>query len=163
MPCSKCGKREEISRPDAGQWGPILWTVLHGLSVKRTSLDSYQLRTLKTKWKLLLETLPNIIPCQECKDHVLAYIKNNSYMGINSEEDFSNWLYQLHEDVNRQLGKPSFDKGKLFETYSTIDLRATLLKYEKLMDQSTIIGDVSLLSWGKMKTVFLFMFSFYNL
>lgn len=162
MPCSKCAKRAQVDLPDASLWGPILWSVLHGLSVKRSNPDPFKLRTLKVKWNLLLDTLPHIIPCQECKDHVLLYMSIHSYITINSEDDLSSWLYLLHEDVNRRLGKPSFDKGRLLETYSTIDLRTTLLRYEKLMEIAIKEGEVSLLKWGKMKTVLLFLFSFYN-
>ena len=163
MPCSKCTRRSQVERPNADQWGPLLWTLLHGLSLKRAVLDSFKLRTLKVKWKQLFELLPNIVPCSECKEHLEAYIKVANPNTINSQEDFSDWFYLLHEAVNKQLGKPSFDKANLQAMYSTTDLRSTYYKYDKLMEPAVQSGDASLLSWSKMKTVLLFLFSFYNL
>jgi hypothetical protein len=164
MPCSKCTRRALVERPDADQWGPLLWTLLHGVSLKRSAqLDNLKLNTLKVKWKLLFETLPNIIPCVECKEHITNYIAANPFSLIKTEDDFSNWFYLLHEDVNSRLGKPSFDYKDLNTTYKSINLRTVYYKYDKLMELFIQEGDIGLLAWGKMKTVLLFLYSFYNL
>lgn len=152
-----------MERPDADQWGPLLWTLLHGLSIKRTTIDPLKLRTLKVKWKLLFDTLSHIVPCPECKDHIIQYIATNPPSTINTEDEFTSWFYYLHEEVNQRLGKLPFDSTKLVETYSQVNLRTIYYKYDKLMEDSIREGEVSLLAWGKMKTVILFLFSFYNI
>jgi len=163
MPCSKCTRRSLVELPDANQWGPILWSLLHGISIKRTKIDSLKLMSLKVKWKLLFDTLPQIIPCVECKEHLVAYMSQNPYVTINSEEEFSNWFYLLHEDVNKRLNKPSLDKTKLVEIHSQVNLRTAYYKCDKLMELNIRAGEVSILAWSKMKTVILFLFSLYNI
>jgi len=163
MPCSKCTRRSQVELPRADQWGPLLWSLLHGVSVKRSNPDPLKLRTLKVKWKVLFDTLSHIVPCTECKEHIVQYIASNPYASINSEEEFSTWFYLMHEDVNKRLGKPSFDKALLLETYNQENLRTVYYKYDKLMEEVIREGEASLLAWGKMKTVFLFLFSYYNI
>jgi hypothetical protein len=133
------------------------------VSVKRSNPDPLKLRTLKVKWKVLFDTLSHIVPCTECKEHIVQYIASNPYASINSEEEFSTWFYLMHEDVNKRLGKPSFDKALLLETYNQENLRTVYYKYDKLMEEVIREGEASLLAWGKMKTVFLFLFSYYNI
>jgi len=90
-------------------------------------------------------------------------MSKNPFSLIKTEDDFSNWFYLLHEDVNNRLGKPSFDYNDLEKTYKPINLRTVYYKYDKLMELFIQEGDIGLLAWGKMKTVLLFLYSFYNL
>ena len=87
-------------------WGPPLWHVLHTISfnypVKPTSED-------KTNYLNYFNSLKYILPCRYCREN---YVMNLKKMPLNktvfkSRETLSMWVYLLHEEVNKLLGKKS--------------------------------------------------------
>jgi len=114
-------------------WGPILWKMLHGIGRKvqlapriNTILTQDQMR--ETTW--LFTHLVTIIPCAECRRHLLSYIRSTPLP--TSLEDFGLWVWNLHEAVNVRLGKlpgPPFttDLGSL-DILETWDSYRTSIK-----------------------------------
>ena len=87
-------------------WGPALWHSLHTISF------NYPVKPTKEQQKYYLEfftSLKNILPCKYCRDN---YDKNLKILPLTtkqlkSRETFSMWLYEMHELVNKNLGKKS--------------------------------------------------------
>ena len=76
MPCA-CQLPPEIY-PDASEWGPLLWSIIHGLAerVGSSVTDRYipdERRTLEKLFKALEKT----IPCPSCKEHYEVYLKEH--------------------------------------------------------------------------------------
>ncbi len=96
-------------------FGPMVWSFLHLLSF------NYQYSETNKKEMLnFLMSLGSVLPCDECRVHYLQNINNNGMTldkALESKESFSLWMYNLHNLVNRQTGKPkntwpSFEKIK---------------------------------------------------
>tara|TARA_B110000967_G_C18642751_1_gene439359 strand:- start:54 stop:638 length:585 start_codon:yes stop_codon:yes gene_type:complete len=87
-------------------WGPSLWHSLHTISfnypVKPSKLE-------KKNYYDFFMSLKNILPCGYCR---INYVKNIKTIPLtmNTMENrgtFSKWLYELHEEINKMLGKKS--------------------------------------------------------
>lgn len=87
-------------------WGPTLWHTLHTISF------NYPVNPTKEQKKhyyKFLKSLENVLPCKYCRDN---YKKNLEELPITSNTlknryNFSHWVYDLHELVNKNLNKVS--------------------------------------------------------
>ena len=62
--------------PTNESWGPILWRVLHGLAEKYGKLITplfHQEEVLA--WTHLIDNTYKILPCKDCRDHYLKWLK----------------------------------------------------------------------------------------
>ena len=80
---------------DPSEWGPPLWSVLHGLPESAPSLD---------RLKACLGHL--CLPCKACQDHYEQYIENRPPALIGSRTEAFDWIFDLHNEINARLGKP---------------------------------------------------------
>jgi hypothetical protein len=87
-------------------WGPGIWHYLHTMSfnypVNPTAAD-------KRHYRNFVLELEYVLPCGKCRKNLASNFKKMplriSDMG--SRETFSRYIYELHETVNRMLGKKS--------------------------------------------------------
>ena len=85
-------------------WGPSLWHSLHTMSF------NYPVKPTDKQKKEYLEffkSLKNVLPCKYCRQNYIENIKviklNKSTM--KNRNTLSRWLYNLHNHINKQLGK----------------------------------------------------------
>lgn len=87
-------------------WGPSLWHYLHTMSfnypVNPTPSD-------KSHYRDFINNLRYVLPCKYCRDNLK---KNMIIMPLTNEvlkdrNSFSRYIYNLHEMVNKLLGKKS--------------------------------------------------------
>lgn len=87
-------------------WGPIFWTALHTISfnypVKPTAED-------KKHYRDYIYSLRYILPCKYCRINLAKNLKEKPLQACHmaSRETFSRYIYELHELVNKMLGKKS--------------------------------------------------------
>ena len=89
-----------------GVWGPPLWFSLHCLSF------NYPIKPTKDQQEYYYNffiNLKNILPCSYCRDNLK---KNFEVLPLTKKvlknrDSFSRWVYELHELVNKMLGKKS--------------------------------------------------------
>lgn len=92
-------------------WGPGIWHYLHTMSfnypVTPTAEEKHHYRNF------ILE-LQYVLPCGKCRKNLAKNFKKLPLRESNMEsrETFSKYIYDLHETVNRMLGKKS---GLTFE------------------------------------------------
>lgn len=132
MPCA-CQLPPEVY-PDASEWGPLLWSVLHfvGERAGTTAFPLYyedERRSLISFFKAVGKT----IPCPSCKDHYESYLKEHRadidlkdmpYASIGPY--VKRWFWELHNWVNESYGKPLFDYDQLTPAYRSIPIRQVL-------------------------------------
>jgi len=87
-------------------WGPSLWHSLHTMSFNYPVKPT--LEEKKNYYKFFL-SLKHVLPCKYCR---LNYRKNLKAVPLTmktmkSRDTLSKWLYDLHEEINRMLGKKS--------------------------------------------------------
>ena len=87
-------------------WGPPMWHVLHTISFNYPVLPTEK---DKKHYMKFYSSLQNILPCKYCRDN----LKNNliklplTKEVFSSRNTLSKWVYDLHELVNKMLGKNS--------------------------------------------------------
>jgi hypothetical protein len=87
-------------------WGPPLWHVLHTISfnypVKPTDEQ-------KKYYYNFYSNLENILPCKFCRDNLKNNLKKTplNIKVMQSRDTLSKWVYELHETINKMLGKKS--------------------------------------------------------
>lgn len=106
---SRTFKRRDFQSGDGmltSVWGPSLWHYLHTLSFNYPwKPTSEQKKAYKSQIRLLEKTLP----CRYCRINLKNNFKScplrNCHM--KNRDTFSRYVYQLHETVNKMLGKKS--------------------------------------------------------
>ena len=87
-------------------WGPALWHSLHTMSfnypVKPTLND-------KTNYRRFMMNLVNVLPCRHCRENLKKNYKAFplSMDCMKDRNQFSRYVYRLHERINKNLGKDS--------------------------------------------------------
>jgi hypothetical protein len=139
--------------PQNHEWGPLLWWILHALAGKAGTQTDPLLRADEQRaWPLFFKELPTMLPCPYCRDHLQEYQKEHPFV---LPENWTTWnsyiptyVYDLHEAVNARLGKPSFPKESLYETYrNTTPFKEKLDMLQKIEDRAIKQGGVSLFAW----------------
>lgn len=87
-------------------WGPPLWHVLHTISFNYPIKPS---REQKEHYYNFYANLKNILPCKYCRDNLVNNLKETplTLSVLSSRHTLSRWVYDLHESVNKMLGKKS--------------------------------------------------------
>ena len=112
-------------------WGPSLWHSLHTISF------NYPVKPTNKQKKEYLEffmSLKNVLPCKYCRQNYVENIKivklNKSTM--KSRNTLSRWLYELHNHINKMLGKSiSLSYEDVRDRYEAFRSRCSLQDKEK--------------------------------
>ena len=118
-------------------WGPGLWHYLHTMSfnypINPTSRD-------KKHYRDFILSLSNVLPCRHCRENLKRNFKTNPIRSCDmlNRNTFSRYVYNLHETVNKMLGKKS---GLSFcdvrERYEHFRSRCTVDKPKMLKTRKT--------------------------
>ena len=101
--------KKDYNAPDGMQtyaWGPAMWHSLHMISFNYPVEPTSQ---QKKQYRNLMLNLVNVLPCKHCR---LNLKKNYKIFPLKMEcmksrDSFSRYVYQLHERINKNLGKDS--------------------------------------------------------
>lgn len=85
---------------DKSEWGPILWSELHNRTEQYEMDEEAELRWLGifTSW----------VPCGECRKHFVD-IQESTPPDLSSKAAYKKWAIDVHNIVNKSLGKSEFD------------------------------------------------------
>lgn len=169
MPCA-CNLPPEIY-PDASEWGPILWTILHGIAerVGSTPFPQYQNDERRALIKVM-KTLEKVIPCPSCKEHYEVYLKEHPvdkaimdtpYQDLNRY--VKTWFWELHNWVNESLGRPLFPYDQLTPAYKSVNLRAQMKLLDPPMRKAIRIRAGQLFGYTEFIKQTLILFSIWGL
>jgi hypothetical protein len=136
MPCA-CLLPPEVY-PDASEWGPPLWTVLHSIAEKVGSSQFSQYAEDERRALIkMVRYLENVIPCPSCREHYEVYLEENPIEKQLKELTHSElrdyikkWFWELHNWVNESLKRPLYDYTDLTPAYSRTNIRATMKTLE---------------------------------
>jgi hypothetical protein len=87
-------------------WGPPLWHVLHTMSF------NYPVKPTTEQKQYYYEffiNLKNILPCKYCRDNYKSNLEKYPLTKkiMKNRDSLSRWVYELHEIINKKLGKIS--------------------------------------------------------
>ena len=85
-------------------WGHIYWNFLHTMSFEYPENPNTE---DMDKYKQFILLLPYILPCKRCKLHLLNIYKTHpiKHRHLKNRENFSFYVYQLHNIINMELQK----------------------------------------------------------
>ena len=123
-------------------WGPSLWHYLHTMSFNYPVKPSKQ---DKINYKNFVYSLKTNLPCKYCRINMKKNLKsvplNND--ALKNRENFSKWMFRLHEHINKMLGKRSGltycqvrDRYENFRSRCTIDIEKEEIKKLELKKKS---------------------------
>ena len=161
MSCG-CGKAQ-IDVPENVEWGPVFWKLLHGMAERSGKNNRPEDQEDEKKlWINLLNDLEKVIICVDCREHFQSYKTSNPVELPEKYKDFhqyiKRWIYNLHEEVNARLGKPSFAYENIQKTE---DLRRTLKVLSVVIQKGMHSSAVTILSWQKWVKHVRFLLGFY--
>lgn len=95
-------RNKRVSREELGR---CTWTFLHTLAAQ---LPDKPTKQQKKDVKQLLDLLTRIYPCGECASHFQELLHRHPPK-LETNQEFSNWMCEIHNEVNVRLHKPKFD------------------------------------------------------
>lgn len=87
-------------------WGPAMWHYLHMMSFNYPTQPT---TAEKKHYKNFILNLQNVLPCKYCRMNLKNNLKEMPLTdeAMKNRENFSKYIYHLHEHVNKMLGKKS--------------------------------------------------------
>jgi len=87
-------------------WGPPMWHFLHTMSF---NYPIHPTETDKRNYRAFILGLQHVLPCKYCRINLKTNFKNHPLRACHlvNREAFSKYVYELHETVNKLLGKTS--------------------------------------------------------
>ena len=89
-----------------GVWGPAMWHYLHTMSF---NYPVHPTKENKEHYRDFVLNLQNVLPCGKCRKNLVKNFKKLPLTidHMESRKTFSKYIYDLHEVVNKMLGKKS--------------------------------------------------------
>ena len=88
---------------DPNYWGPGAWKFLHIISLAYPENPSVSEQKSAREF---FNSLTDLLPCNSCAKHYTEYIDTNP-VDVSSRDTLANWVVDLHNDVDKRLGKPT--------------------------------------------------------
>ncbi len=107
-------KKEYFKHPT--YWGPHAWKFLHSIT---ESYPIHPTEEYKSKTKIFFTILGDMLPCPSCrlnyKNHLIKLPLTDKI--LNSKDKLSNWLIDIHNEVNKLKNKKvySYKEARLTE------------------------------------------------
>jgi hypothetical protein len=112
-------------------WGPSLWHFLHTMSF------NYPIEPTKEQKKYYFDfilSLKEVLPCKYCRMNLKKNFKSVplKMSSMKDRESFSRYIYNLHEHINKMLGKKSnLTYDDVRERYEHFRARCTVKRVVK--------------------------------
>jgi hypothetical protein len=133
--------------PSNKDWGPFLWTFLHGIAEKLGRQSSDLLASDEAREiTLVLRGVEFVMPCEKCRKHYHEYLKKNTIddvpqkRGDHLRQAVRMWLWRLHEAVNERNNAPSFSLEQLTVTYQTASIADSYSTFNAVVNRAIANG-----------------------
>ena len=99
-------------------WGSHGWKFMHfvalGYPVSPTSEE-------QTQYKTFFESLQHVLPCETCAHNYTQHLQQLSLDdSLGSQKDLFAWTVNMHNLVNKELGKPQLTVEQALPLYTQI-------------------------------------------
>ena len=87
-------------------WGPSMWHTLHTISFNYPVSPD---KDTKLQYLEFFRGLKHILPCRYCRINLVKNLRKVplTMKTMANRESVSRWVYNLHEEINKMLGKKS--------------------------------------------------------
>ena len=99
-------------------WGPNFWFSLHTVTLAYPDVPSYEeIR----HYNDFFVSLQNVLPCKICREHYKSHLHQYPISAhLSCKEDLVKWCFNLHNMVNRSLGKEDYPYEEFREKYRKV-------------------------------------------
>ena len=107
------------STADPSVWGPSFWLSLHNGAVRYPVKAS---PTYQHRMKGFILGIPYMLPCDECRQHALAFIDSRASQLdsiVSGRHNLFNYFVDFHNQVNARYGKPLVSYEQAYKLYSS--------------------------------------------
>ena len=102
-------------------WGPFFWHTMHIVALGYPKNPTY---TDKKCAKEFYESLAFLLPCSICREHYKGYLQEKPIATfLDSRTDLIKWTIQIHNKVNKMLGKPEWTLEEVLSYYEKVGAR----------------------------------------
>jgi len=102
-------------------WGPLLWHTIHITALGYSNEPTY---SQKRAAKDFFESLVHLIPCPVCRGHYETHLQKYPISPhLDKRIDLFRWTVNLHNEVNKSLGKPTQTEMEVVYFYKRIGAR----------------------------------------
>lgn len=102
-------------------WGPFFWHTMHIVALGYPKNPTY---TDKKCAKEFYESLAFLLPCSICREHYKEYLQEKPISTfVDSRTDLIKWTIQIHNKVNKMLGKPEWTLEEVLSYYEKVGAR----------------------------------------
>lgn len=102
-------------------WGPIFWLTIHIVALGYSETPSY---AQKRAAKEFYEGLQHLIPCPTCREHYAEHLQKHPLApSLDNRRDLFTWTVNVHNAVNKKLGKPTVTEDQALAFFSRLGAR----------------------------------------
>ena len=86
-------------------WGTPTWYFFHTLAekIKENEYDG-----IKKDVLLHIKNICSVLPCPDCRDHAVNFMKRINIGHVNTKEQLKQMLCEFHNSVNARTGSPQY-------------------------------------------------------
>ena len=141
-------------------WGPPLWRILHTLASRLGNNSNHLVAADEARtWLQLLRTVEPILPCSMCRRHFRTWKHAHSIerfapaRGPPLKELAVEWLFSLHENVNRERSVPGITLEEceaLYKSRTSAEMNedvSVLTQSLSIATQTGIVDPLAVRSW----------------
>ena len=102
-------------KPDI--WGKFMWYSIHFIALDYSSNPS---ESEKIDYKYYFQNLYKVLPCYNCAQNYIEHLKENPITDnvMKDTKSLFNWTVELHNIVNKMLGKELWDTERAWSYYN---------------------------------------------
>jgi hypothetical protein len=102
-------------------WGPYFWTTMHIASLGYSPHPTEQEQKAAIAF---YESLKYMIPCPICRDHYSYLLESRPIaQAVGSRDALVAWVFDIHNSVNQQLGKPEITFDAYIQSMTALSKR----------------------------------------
>ena len=102
-------------------WGPFFWNTIHITALGYPTDPSY---AQKRAAKEFFESLAQLLPCPVCRGHYAEHLQKYPISPhLDKRADLFRWTVNLHNEVNKTLGKAVMSEIQVIYFYKRIGTR----------------------------------------
>lgn len=100
-------------------WGPHVWAAIHIICLGAPNMFQ---GGDELNYRKFLESLPYILPCEKCREHLKSHMERYPIDGALSggKTTLFKWSVNLHNAVNRSLGKREMSVEEAMRHWTTV-------------------------------------------
>ena len=98
------------------KFGPYFWKIIHMISFEYPNNPT---RKEKTDHINFILSLQFILPCKQCRHNLSKTLKRMKFKetDMKNKNTFSRFCVDLHNEVNKELGKPIVSYSSVYNMY----------------------------------------------